>query len=116
MCTAGVFSTTTMSSPCTPLKPSSAIVDVASASKRALNAGSDQARATTLAPLCGPILVSYVSTIAASAAGCTKPFSTNKLSIARTRSATSLSCVFSTAFSYFIDFQSTPRSKAPAAR
>jgi len=39
----------------------------------------------------GPILVSYFSTIAASAAGCTSPFSTSRLSRARTRNATSFS-------------------------
>ena len=49
-----VFSTTTMCSPCGPLKPSSAIAAVPSSSSRALYSGSTQARATTFAPFIGP--------------------------------------------------------------
>ena len=55
LCTAGVFSTTTMWSPSAPPKPSSAIAAVPSASRRCLYRGSAHARATTLAPFIGPI-------------------------------------------------------------
>ena len=50
----GVCSTTTMCSPWGPLKPSSAIEPVPSASSRALYSGSTHAWATTLAPFMGP--------------------------------------------------------------
>ena len=60
LCTSSVFSTTTMSSPCTPVKPSSAIALVPSANRRALYSGSTQARATTLAPFAANLgLVSF---------------------------------------------------------
>ena len=52
-----MFSTTTMFSPCGPLKPNSAMAAVPSSSSRARYSGSVHARATTLAPFSGPDVV-----------------------------------------------------------
>ena len=56
--TSGVFSTTVMCSPWLPSKPNSAMAALALRNSRTLNSRSIQARATTRAPLCGPIRVS----------------------------------------------------------
>ena len=87
--TPSVFSTTTMSSPCTPPMPSSRQAAEASSRRRSLKTGSVQAFATTLAPRWGPTSFSYISAILSTASSVTKPFSMKIASRALTRAAIS---------------------------
>ena len=58
LCRFGVFSTAMRWSPTRFMRPIEATALLASSSSARLNAGSLQALATTLAPFCGPTLVS----------------------------------------------------------
>ena len=89
--TSGVFSATRMCSPSAPDmiggKPSSPMAALASASRRSLNAGSTQARATTLAPLNGPISVSKKPITLSTVSLVITPFSISSASSALARAA-----------------------------
>src|SRR5690242_451379 len=69
------------------MKPSSRTAAVPSASSRALNSGSAQARATTRAPFAGDAPDSEASMISSSRAPESTPFSSSSVSSRRTRRA-----------------------------